>query len=147
MADFVFNISKGKVKYYCELPATDDALIIVPIEATGIEADATLKDYDDLAALLGGSSNEQTTMGRKTVSAATITVDDTGDKVDVDIADQTWTGATGNAIAAVLVAYDPDTTGGADGTIVPLTKHDFAVTPDGSDVTAVIATAGFFRAS
>ena len=147
MADFVFNISKGEVKNYCKLSATNDALIIVPIETSGLETDATLKDYDDLSALLAGTSNEQTTMGRKNLTAATITVDDTNDRVDIDIADLTWTGATGNAISALLVCFDPDTTTGTDTTVVPLTKHDFVVTPDGSDVTAVIAAAGFFRAS
>jgi hypothetical protein len=30
---------------------------------------------------------------------------------------------------------------------VPLTQHDFAVTPDGSSITAVLNAAGFFRAS
>lgn len=145
--DFVFNIAKGKVKYYCELPASADALIVVPLEAAGLEADATLKDYDDLATLLAGSSNEQTTMGRKTLSSATITVDDTNDRVDIDIADLTWTGATGNAIAKLLVCYDNDTGAGTDANIVPLTAHSFDITPDGSDVTAQIAASGFFRAS
>jgi len=147
VADFVANIAKGKVKYYAELPATNDALIVVLLEATGLEADATLKDYDDLAALLAGSSNEQTTMGRKTITSATITVDDTNERVDIDIADQTWTAATGNAVGALLICYDPDTTTGTDSTLVPLTKHDFSITPDGSDVTAQINAAGFFRAS
>ena len=148
MADFVFNIAKGEVKKYCKLDGgANDALIIVPLETTGLEADATLKDYDDLAALLAGTSNEQTTMGRKTVSSATITVDDTNERVDIDIADQTWTAATGNAISKLLVCYDPDTTAGTDSSIVPLTAHDFVVTPDGSDIVAVINAAGFFRAS
>lgn len=147
MADLVFNIAKGKVKYYCELPAANDALIVIPIEATGLEADATLKDYDDVAALIAGSSNEQTTLGRKTITSATITVDDTNDRVDIDIADQVWTASAGNGVGALLVAYDPDTTGGTDSTLVPLTKHDFAVTPDGTDITAQIAAAGFYRAS
>lgn len=147
MADVVFNIAKGKVKYYCELPGTNDALIVVPIENTGLEADATLKDYDNLSLLLAGTSNEQATIGRKTVSSANITVDDANDWVDIDIADQTWTGATGNALGALLVCYDPDTTGGDDTTIIPLTKHGFSATPDGSDLTAQIAAAGFFRAS
>jgi len=147
VADFVFNIAKGKVKYYAELPAASDALIVVPIETSGIEADATLKDYDDLSALLAGTSNEQTTMGRKSITSVTVTVDDTNDRLDVDVADQVWTGATGNAISALLFCYDNDTGAGTDTSIVPLTKHDFAITPDGSDVTAVIATAGFFRAS
>lgn len=120
---------------------------MVPIETTGIEADATMKDYDDLASLLAGSSNEQTTMGRKTITSVTVTVDDTNDRVDIDFADQVWTGATGNAISKLLVCYDPDTTTGTDSTLVPLTAHDFVVTPDGSDVTAQVAAAGFFRAS
>lgn len=147
MADFVFNIAKGKVKYYAELPAANDALIVIPIEATGLEADATLKDYDDVAALLAGASNEQTTLGRKTITAVTVTVDDTNDRVDIDIADPTWVGGTGNAVGALLIAYDPDTTAGTDSTLVPLTKHDFAVTPDGTDITGQVAAAGFCRAS
>jgi hypothetical protein len=147
MADFVFNIAKGKVKYYAELPAANDALIVVPIETAGIEADATLKDYDDLASLLAGTSNEQTTMGRKTAASVTNTVDDTNDRLDTDMADITWTGATGNAISALVVCYDPDTTTGTDSSLVPLTKHDFVATPDGSDITAQIAAAGFYRAS
>ncbi len=147
MADFVFNISLGEAKKFAKLDGgVNDALILVPVETTGIEADATLRDYDDLSALLAGTSNEQTTAGRKTISSATITIDDTNNRVDVDIADQTYTGLTGNAIAALLLCYDPDTTAGTDTSIVPLTKHDWAVTPDGSDVVAVINAAGFYRA-
>lgn len=145
MADFVFNIAKGKVAYYATLPATNDALVIVPLESAGLEADATLKDYDDLAALLAGSSNEQTTMGRKTVTAVTETVDDTNDRVDVDFADPTWTAATGNAVGALVVCYDPDTTTGTDSTLIPLTKHDFSVTPDGADVSGAVFASGFWR--
>lgn len=147
MSDLVFNIALGKVKNYCELGAANDELVVVPLESSGLEADATLRDYDDLNALLGGASNEQTTLGRKSVSSATITVDDTNNRVDIDIADQTWTASAGNAVGALLVCYDGDNTAGTDANIVPLTKHDFTVTPDGSDITAVINSAGFFRAS
>jgi hypothetical protein len=147
MADFIFNIAKGKFGHYAGLPAANDAFIIVPLEATGVEADATLKDYDDLAALLAGSSNEQTTLGRKTVTSVTPTIDDTNDRLDVDIPDQTWTGGAGNAVGDLLACYDSDTTGGTDSGIVPLSCHDFSVTPDGSDITAQVAAAGLLRAS
>lgn len=147
MADFVFNIALGRAAYYGTLPAASDALIIVPIETSGIEADGTLRDYDDLATLLAAANNEQSTMGRKTVSSVTVTVDDTNNRVDLDIADQTWTAATGNAISAILVCYDPDTGAGTDSSIIPLTKHDATVTPDGSDITLSIAASGFYRAS
>lgn len=153
MADFVFNIAKGKAgTYFNNVDSGSPAnsrIIVVPIETTGIEADATLKDYNDLSALLGGTSNEQSTMGRKTLAAAdvTITVDDTNDRLDVDVSDVTWSAATGNAVSALVFCYDPDNTGGTDADLIPLTKHDFVVTPDGSDITAQIATAGLYRAS
>lgn len=145
MANIVFNIALGKVKYYAELPAANDALIGVPIETTGIVGDATMRDYDDLATLLAGASNEQTTMGRKTLTGVTVTVDDTNDRVAIDAADIVWTGATGNPVSAIVICYDPDTTTGTDADLIPLTKHDFAITPDGSDVTATVAD--FYRAT
>jgi hypothetical protein len=147
VADFAFNINKGKVKYYAELPAAADALVVVPIEATGVEADDTLNNYDDLGTLLAAANNEQSTMGRKSITSVTITVDDTNNRVDIDVADQVWAGATGNAVSDLLFCYDGDTGAGTDSNITPLTCHDFAVTPDGSDITAVINSAGFFRAS
>lgn len=148
MANFVFNISKGRFVHYCTMPETNDGIIVVPIEASGVEADATLKDYDTLAALLAAANNEQTTMGRKTIAggSVTVTVDDTNERVDVDAPDQTWTAATGNAISDVLFGYDPDTTGGTDTAIIPMTWHDFSVTPDGSDIVLQVAAAGFGRA-
>ena len=146
-ADIVANISLGRVAHWATLPAASDALIVVPLETTGLVADATLRDYDDLSTLLAGATNEQTTMGRKTISASvTVTVDDTNERVDVDCPDQVWTGATGNAISKLAFCYDGDTGAGTDANITPLTFHSFDVTPDGSDVTAQIATAGFFRA-
>jgi len=148
MADLIFNIAKGMIKYYASLPATNDALIVVPLESSGIEADGTLKDYDDLSSLLAGTSNEQTSLGRKTVnSGIVITVDDTNDRVDIDAPDQVWTGTLGNPVGALLWCYDPDTTTGDDGDIIPVSKHDFSFTPDGTDVTAVVAAAGLLRAS
>lgn len=148
MADLVFNIAKGKIAYYAGLPAAADELVVIPLEATGLEADATLKDYDDVASLLAGASNEQTTMGRKHVSAAvTVTVDDVNDWVSMDMPDQTWAAAAGNPVGGLLIAYDGDTGSGTDANLVPLAKLDFAVTPDGSDIVWQLNAAGFARAS
>ncbi|MFE5681733.1 hypothetical protein [Streptomyces sp. NPDC056512] len=139
MANIVFNIALGRLAYYASLPATNDALIMVPIETTGIVGDTTMRDYDDLGTLLAGASNEQTTMGRKTLASVTSAVDDTNDRWNMDAADVTWTAATGNAISAVVICYDPDTTTGTDADLIPLTKHDVTMTPDGSDFTLTIA--------
>ena len=147
MADFVFNNRKADFGYYCGLPAANDALIVVLLNSSGLQSDATLIDYDDLAAILA-ANGEQTTMGRKTVTAGvTVTVDDANDRVDIDMPDLVWTAATGAATGALLVCYDPDTTSGTDSSIIPLTKHDFVATPAGGDITAQFAVGGFARAS
>lgn len=147
MADIIANIAKGKIANYASLPAANDALIVIPIETSGIESDATLRDYDNASVLLAAANNEQSTMGRKTLASVTVTVDDTNDRVDIDAADTVWTAATGNAISALTVNYDDDTTGGADTSLVFLAKFDFAATPAGGDITAQWNSAGLMRAS
>jgi hypothetical protein len=157
MANFIFNIALGRVvELYNRVDQNDpvnSALIIVILATAGIESDATLKDKDDLAAVVSGATNEVTNSGyaRKVLTDADLVAfapDDANDRVDLDIPDQTWTGvAAGDGWNDLLVCYDSDTTGGADSAIVPLTLHDFVVTPDGSDITAQIAAAGFYRAS
>ncbi|MFF7881046.1 hypothetical protein ACH40F_07785 [Streptomyces sp. NPDC020794] len=139
MPNIVFNTALGRVSYLASLPAANDALIAVPIETAGIVSDATMRDYHDLQSLLAGASNEQTTMGRKTLTGVTVTVDDAADRVAVDSVDIVWTGATGNPISALVICYVPDNTAPNDATTIPLTKHDFAITPDGSDVAATVA--------
>lgn len=152
MSDFVFNIAKGRVVYYATLPAASDGLVVVLLKSSGLEADATLKDYADLASLLAGTSDEAdfTNYTRKTITSVTVTVDNANDRVDVDVADQTWTsagGAANNSLGKLLVCYDPDTGTGTDSSVIPLTAHDFVATTDGTNLVAQVATSGFFRAS
>jgi hypothetical protein len=153
MSNIVFNIAKGRVtELYSRVKSNDpanSALIVVPIETSGLESDATLIDKDDLAAVLAGTTNEQTTMGRKTLTDSDLSAlpapDDTNDRYDISLPTVTWTAASGNAISKLLVCYDSDTTGGADSAIIPLTMFDFAITPSGADVQ--MTTGVFFRAS
>lgn len=156
MADFVYNISKGRVaELYNRVDSNDPAnsALIITVFDMGATTDATLKDLDTLQAVIDdANSAERTTNGwaRKTLTDADIVAfapDDANDRVDLDIPDQTWTAVSSGASTDLVINYDNDTTGGTDTNIVPLTQHDFAVTPDGSDVVAQIAAAGFFRAS
>jgi hypothetical protein len=157
VANQVFNIGLGRVAELYNRVDTNDpansALVILILATSGIESDATLKDVDTVTALVAGTTNEVANSGyaRKTLTDSDIVAfapDDTNDRVDLDIPDQTWTGvAAGDGWNDLVVAYDNDTTGGTDSNIVPLTMHDFVVTPDGSDITAQIAAAGFYRAS
>lgn len=157
MADFVFNVAKGRVaELYNRVDSNDpanSALVIVVLATSGLESDATLMDADTLAAVVAGTTNEvtNTNYARKVLTDADISAfapDDTNNRVDLDIPDQTWTAvAAGDGWSKLVVCYDSDTTGGTDANIIPLTAHDFTVTPDGSDITAQIAAAGFYRAS
>lgn len=142
MSNIVFNIAKGRVAELYGRVESDDpgnsALILVPIEFTGLESDATLIDKDDLAAVLSGATNEQTTMGRKILTQADLASipapDDTNDRNELSLPTTIWSAAAGNRIAKILVCYDPDTTGGTDSSIVPLTMFDFDQTPNGTDI-------------
>jgi hypothetical protein len=159
MADFVFNIAKGRVaELYNRVDSNDpanSAIVIALLASSGVESDATLKDKDTFSDVVSGATNEATNTGyaRKTLTDSDLTAfapDDTNDRVDLDIPDQTWTAVANDGTGAIsdfVTNYDNDTTGGNDTNLVPMTQHDFAVTPDGSDIVAQIAAAGFFRAS
>lgn len=158
MADFVFNIAKGRVAELYNRVDTNDgansALVVVAINANGA-TDATMKDYATLSALLGDVNVAEATnsgYARKVLTdtdLAAFAADNTNDRVDLDFADQTWTAvaAAGGVWTDLVICYDNDTTAGTDANIIPLTLHDFAVTPDGSDIVAQLAATGFYRAS
>lgn len=152
MANITFNIAKGRiVELYNRVKSNDpanSAFILIPVETAGLEADATLIDADTVAAVLAGTTNEQTTMGRKTLTDADLAAlpapDDVNDRYSLNLPTVTWVGAAGNAISKILVAYDPDTTAGTDANLIPCTLMDFVVTPSGD----VQMTGGeFYRAS
>src|SRR5262245_7824173 len=133
MGNFVFNIALGRVAELYNRVDTNDpansALVIVILATTGIESDATLKDKDDLAAVVVGTTNEVTNSGyaRKVLTDSDISAfapDDANDRVDLDLPDQTWTAvAAGDGWNDFLVCYDGDTGAGTDSAIIPLTQH------------------------
>jgi len=156
MADFVFNISKGRVaELYNRVDLSDPANAVLVIAAWVITAtDAAMIDVDDFAALEAVSLVAEVTntgYARKVLTDTDLVAfapDDTNDRVDLDIPDQTWTSVSaGDVWSDLTINYDSDSTAGTDANIVPCTLHDFVVTPNGGDITAQIAATGFFRAS
>jgi len=150
-----FNITKHKIGWYFE-QARDTAgaaIIVILCKSTGLEADSSIADYDHVAALLAGSTDEAnfTNYARKTISGGsnvTITVDDTNNKTLLDLPDQTWTaagGASNNTLGAVLLAYDSNTASGTDTDLLPLLKLDFTATTDGNDLILRFNTEGAAR--
>ena len=142
MADVVANVAKGRILHYAGRPAVSDGLVAIPLEAAGLPSDDVLQDYDTVADLLAGPANEQTAMGRVALTGVVVSVDDTANSASFDANDMSWPLATGTPTGKLVIAYDPDTTAGTDSTLIPLTLHDFAVTPDGTDIVARVHTDG-----
>ncbi len=145
MANGVFNIAKGAVAEKIRDSASACIILLLKVN----ETESALIDRATIAAITGASNTEAdfTNYARKTGLTGTVTVDNTNDRVDVDIADQTWTsagGASNNTLTKAIVAYEESA---SDSGRVPLTMHDFAVTTDGSDLTLQVNAAGFFRAA
>jgi hypothetical protein len=142
MADFLFNIAKGAFVEKVRDASTAIGMLLL----IAADTDDAMRDTDTVAALLATAANEATdgSYARKTGITGTITVDDTNNRVDVDCPDQTWTALAGAEILDLVTFIEE---AAADATRIPLSLHDFPITPDGSDVTAVLNAAGFARAS
>jgi hypothetical protein len=153
MANYVFNIAKGRVvEFFNRVDSNDpanSAIILVPCSASDTEANA--QDADTLTAALATAINEQTAggWGRVTLSdtqIAAIAVDDTNNRFPASIPQTSMGSPTvGNDTTGLLVCYDSDTTGGTDANIIPLVHLDMAVTADGNEV--IINPGDILRAS
>jgi hypothetical protein len=152
MANFVFNIAKGRVAEYFNRVDSNDpansAIILVPLSATDTEAN--LQDMDDLATVIAAAPNEAGgSWGRKTltdVELAAIAPDDTNNRMPATLPQVTWTAPTAaQNTVGLLICYDGDTTAGTDANIIPLVHCDFVVTADGNDV--VLNAGDCYRAS
>lgn len=132
MASITANIAKGRaVQLYENVNSnspTNSALIIGVLVAGG-DTLATLQDYDTISAMLAGPSTEAAATGyaRKTLTDADLsswTPDDTNNRILLTLPLQTWSPNTGETWDIAFVAYDPDTTGGTDADLVPITYHE-----------------------
>ena len=156
MSDFAFNVALGRaVEFYQRVRSNDpanSALVLVVLKATAA-SDATLRDLTTLSAVLAASP-EATNVGyaRKVLTdtaLAAASPNNTSDSFQITFPSQTWNtvGATGGAWAKLLVCYDSDTTAGTDANIIPVTAHDLAVTPNGTNITITPPSTGFYRAT
>jgi hypothetical protein len=150
VAAVVPNIAKGRVASLAALPATNDALIAVPIRTTSVPTDEQFRDLTTLAAILAVGT-ENTTMTRKTLAGVTVTVDNTANETRVTATNPQWTAGQmasgGGAVSKLVICYDPDTTGGTDADLVPLVALDMVVTPDGNAFEYQFAANGFYAAT
>lgn len=158
MANQVMNFARGKIGYYMAdalgLNPANSRMTIVVLEVA--QADDTLNNHDELGALIAAANTEATATNLNSTRDETDdtgitanTPDDTGNTHKaVKDADVTWTSVSGTAAVKLLCCYDADNAAGTDTDIVVLTHHDFAVTPNGGDITADFdQTNGFWASS
>lgn len=155
MANYVFNIAKGRVaEYYNRVKSNDpaaSAIILIPVSASGTQAN--MIDFASLDVALVSGTNHATeagaSWGRKTLDdtlLGALTVDNVNDRMPASVPAVTWTApTTGQNTTGLLIAYDADTGAGTDANIIPLVHCDFVVTADGNNV--VLNAGDFYRAS
>lgn len=151
MADFVFNIAKGKI---AEKVADGATLRVLVLKGAG--TDSAMKDADTITALLAVGSvveadfTNYPTGPRQAIVSPTATVDDTNDWMKVDCDDIVFTsagGATNNTTTDIIIYEDVHGTDGNNGTAIPLMCFDAVFTTDGNNVTLQIDTDGLMTAS
>lgn len=144
MAQYVSNVAKGRVnELHLRAKNADPAnagILIVAIVSTNTAEE--LKDADTLAAITGLALTAEATntnYARKTLTGAGLNPLVLNDTTNTQVAgftnNQTWSAVVaGDNWTHLVFCYDSDTTAGTDADIVPMTIHDFAKTPDGSDI-------------
>lgn len=141
----IFDNAKGRWVEKYLLPLGTDNILVYLVKASGLQADATLKTHATMAALLGANTQATfTNSSVKVLSAVDITVSLSSGTYTVDIADQIWTSAGGvsnDALGALITAYRPTSGTGTSGQL-PLSKHEFVVTTNGTDLKATVPAIG-----
>ena len=152
MADFVFNISLGRVvQYALNVDTNTPAASIFRMHAWVTSATDDLMNNSntvtELEAVAGVTEATPYTNQIMTDTDITVTVNDTTNLVDVNSVDVTFTAvAAQTAWDTVTIAYN-DAGDDIDTNSLLQTSHLFDVTPNGGDITAQFAVAGWFRAS
>ena len=152
MANLAFDVALGReVEFWNRVNDNDpanSAFKVLVLANAGLESDAVLRTYSDIATLLASTNNEVTnaTYARLTLTDASISpysVDTTDHTITLFFdSDLSWaTPGAGDLWRKGIIAYDNDTTGGTDANLVPVAMWDVlnsqgnAVTPNGTAIT------------
>ena len=158
MGDVVINRALGKIHQYADnvdnnSPANSVLRMFALVVTGGVGAeDNAIRDLATMTmtglfavANVAEATNSGYANQAMDDTDVTITIDDASNRVDIVGGDQVFTSVVGGDVwTDIVIAYDGDGTD-TDGTTIPLSKHDFAVTPNGGDITADEPVAGFAR--
>lgn len=144
------NITLGReVELYERVRLSDptNAVLVAAVLASPAEALSVLRTYDTFATLLAANPEATNTNYARIVlddgDLAAPVVDDVNNILPLVLPLLTWDAGggpdAGDAWDYVVVGYDPDSTGGTDSAIVPISFHEMrvegvAVVPNGSPI-------------
>jgi hypothetical protein len=148
MPSISFDVALGReVELYNRVNSNDptNSALIMLVLASGHEADALLRTYATISAMLAGDNDEVTNTGyaRKTLTDADLaayTVDTTLHRIVLPLPTQTFSSIDpGDSWSKLVVAYDNDTTSGTDADLVPVGAIDLRyqgspVAPNNNDI-------------
>jgi hypothetical protein len=147
MSAIEFNIAKGRgVELYQRVLVSDPAnavLVLLALadgSADGIEG---LRDFDTVAAILAGGYDEVTNTGYARIvldntDLSAWAPDDANNSTLLTLPLVTFGSPdvdAGDILDICVVAYDPDSTGGTDSALVPVSAHEMRI--DGTAVPGI----------
>lgn len=152
----VFNVARGMVRYYAQIPDANGGLFAALFKAASQSPDTTMADFATLAAIKASNTEADfTNYSRQPLTSVaspggtTIAPDMVNDILGIKCGDVTWLsagGTTNNSLGRIVFYYNPNTTtSGNDASCVPLTFYQFATTTDGTNRVAQINQLGFWR--
>ena len=143
--------AKGRFVQWCSLSTGSDAILVLLLQTTGLDADTTLQDFPTLSSLLAANTEANfTNYARKVLtSGITISVNTTANTATISLANFTWLaagGAVNNTLGKLVTAYRP-TPSSADAQCIPMTYHDCTATTTGADLLVQISLGNLAVAS
>lgn len=151
------NVALGRVNELARRinandPANSVFVIVWLVSSASLEDFRDCDTLADVLAVSGTSEATHTGYSRRILdntASITVTVDDSGDLQVTDFPNQLYEDVQGDDddVKFAVLGYDANSTSGSDSDIVPCTVSDFAVSPNGGDVTLVVATGGAFVAA
>lgn len=136
MASFVFNDAKANLMNgTVDLDTNTIKVLLVGTTFSGVEDDGpNVSNITTLGELTGtGYTSGHGNAGRKTLTSATVTADDTNNRAAFDAADVTWTGISAGTIHGALI-HKEGTTNDTDAKVIAFIDLANTVT-NGGDIT------------
>jgi len=153
---FVFNIAKGRfAEFYNRVKNNDpSASALVAVVVNTAASDATLKDLDTLADVLADSDTDE--LNNSGYSRVVLTdsdldplsPDDSGDFMKITVPTLNFGEVEAGMDATnIIIGYDANTGSGTDADIIPVSCHEYAVSPNGTEMTATVGASGLIQAA